>query len=336
METAWIKGLTLCSQAITEYGYRGQWQQAVNLLAVAQEEGIPVDLPLYRKLINSCRENRQWKSCMQVLRFLAHSQERGLRADAVLYGATMASASDLMPEMPWNRKTAARWPKALQVLDGMRQDNAQRDAASWRIASSACGQGKQWKAAALLLSEMRWATCDVGAEAYTGAMLAALNSEWPAVLSLFRDLRRRPKVKLNTAVLNAAMLATDEAGQPERAIRLLQAVQSSGAAEPNVLSITMAMMSTTGIQSIQDGWSRATRIFAQARSRAIQLNRVAYTALTGIQEHAGRWQLAQATIQNSRAARVAYDMRAYNKAMRVVIGPAVWDIARTVPPLPIQ
>ena len=33
----------------------------------------------------------------------------------------------------------------------------------------------------------------------------------------------------------------------------------------------------------------------------------------GIQEHAGRWQLAQATIQNSRAARVAYDMRAYNK-----------------------
>ena len=29
-------------------------------------------------------------------------------------------------------------------------------------------QGKQWKAAALLLSEMRWATCDVGAEAYTG------------------------------------------------------------------------------------------------------------------------------------------------------------------------
>lgn len=69
----------------------------------------------------------------------------------------------------------ARWPRALHVLDGMYQDGTRADAASWRIASSACGQGRQWAAAALLLAEMRWATWNVGAEGYVGALAAQIH-----------------------------------------------------------------------------------------------------------------------------------------------------------------
>ena len=35
-------------------------------------------LRLYRKAINSCRENGQWKSCAEILRFLRHLQGKGL------------------------------------------------------------------------------------------------------------------------------------------------------------------------------------------------------------------------------------------------------------------
>lgn len=68
------------------------------------------DLRLYRKVINACRENGQWKSCMEVLRFLKATAAQGLRASPLLYGATMDSAAELSDAMPWNLATAGRLP----------------------------------------------------------------------------------------------------------------------------------------------------------------------------------------------------------------------------------
>lgn len=328
MALPWTETLKLCSQAISEYGFRGQWRESTSVLAVAREEGIALDLPLYRKAINACRENRQWRSCSEILRSLRHLEGQGVRADSVLYGASMASASGLMPAtMPWNLMQAAKWDRALEVLQGLRQDGTRADVAFWRTASSACGQGNRWEAASLLLSEMRWAALPVEVESYAGAMLAALNTDWPAVLALFRDLRRRPRVSMNTVILNTGMLAADSAGRPDRAYRLLRAMQEVNV-EADVVSITMGMTSADAMTSGsgKNGWTLATRIFSDALEAALEPNRVAFTALIDLQERAGRWELAQLAIEHSRAARVEYDSAAYRTAMRVAIGSEfVWD-----------
>ncbi|CAJ1454792.1 unnamed protein product, partial [Effrenium voratum] len=338
----WIAALKLCSQAITEYGLQKQWQSAVGLLAAVREEGIPPDLTLYRKTLNACRESGRWMECMHALRYLRHVQRQGLRAGAVLYGATMASASGLESSTSGVSFTV-QWHRAVHVLHGMREDDAKTDAASWRIVISATGQAAHWMCAAQMLSEMRRESLDTGAEAYTGVMLAALNRDvWPAVLSLFRDLRREGGA-LSTAVFNAAMLATDLAGPsgPRRALRLLRAVQRLGAAEPNVLSVTMAMMAADAADQVA-GWRRATRILQDARCCGVEPNRVAYTALAGLQEQAERWQLAQCLFGDAQAARVTFDSAGYRTALRVAIGPgAMFDLTPSkgwkgsVPPLPL-
>ncbi|CAJ1359566.1 unnamed protein product [Effrenium voratum] len=207
----WIAALKLCSQAITEYGLQKQWQSAVGLLAAVREEGIPPDLTLYRKTLNACRESGRWRECMHALRYLRHVQRQGLRAGAVLYGATMASASGLESSTSGVSFTV-QWHRAVHVLHGMREDDAKTDAASWRIVISATGQAAHWTCAAQMLSEMRRESLDTGAEAYTGVMLAALNRDvWPAVLSLFRDLRREGGA-LSTAMFTAITAAVAKRG----------------------------------------------------------------------------------------------------------------------------
>ncbi|CAE6916025.1 unnamed protein product [Symbiodinium natans] len=138
------------------------------------------------------------------------------------------------------------------------------------------------------------------------------------------------------------MLAAELGQRPSRAVRLLHAVQRLGLAEPNVLSITMAMSCLDGMIDGTDieppsrmaGWEAASRMLDDSHKTALELNTVTYTALIGLQERAGRWESAQAVIKHSRLARLVYDAPAYHAAMRVLLdtGRGRDMLARAPPP----
>eukprot|EP00930_Biecheleria_cincta_P037465 TRINITY_DN25717_c0_g1_i1.p1 TRINITY_DN25717_c0_g1~~TRINITY_DN25717_c0_g1_i1.p1 ORF type:complete len:290 (-),score=46.80 TRINITY_DN25717_c0_g1_i1:8-877(-) len=242
----WIKALQICSAAVAEYGLRSCWRQAVELLQATREESIPPDSLLYNKALQACRQGNVWQQTMQMLRSLR--QQVGLRADAVSYdivlSAASAAASD--PEDSGLRQGSvsrrgemeAHWSRALCVLQSLAQDGTRADGVLLQRAMGACGRGQQWVPVLDLLEEMRRTAQEVTGATHGAAMAATARCEedWPVVLRLFRDLRKRPRMALEAASLNAAFLATLLGGHPARAFRLLRAAKHLNIVEPDATS----------------------------------------------------------------------------------------------------
>lgn len=237
----WSKALQICSTAVTEYGLRSCWRQALELLQATREESIPPDILLYNRALQACRQGNDWQQTVQMLRSLR--LQVGMRGDAVSYTTVLSSAASTAVSEHHESaavsdnepSTETRWPQALHVLQGLAQDGTRADGVLFLGAINACGQGQRWLPALVLLDDMRRKAQEVTGVTQGAAMAATArcNDDWPVVLRLFRDLRKRPKMVLDSVSFNAAFLATLLGGHPARAFRLLRAARRLNLVEPD-------------------------------------------------------------------------------------------------------
>ncbi|CAE8586114.1 unnamed protein product [Polarella glacialis] len=344
----WMQALKMCTRAVLEYGLQGNWQQAVGLVRVTQEEGLSPDVFLYNKAIVACQQNGCWRIACGILHELRHNS-RGLRADAVSYGATLAAATDLasvstglasgMFGATDGRRTRIVWTRALHLLRGCLEDGAQPDAALFRAGMNACGQGQQWEPSILLLKAMRELALEVGTPAYRTAMISVSSSRdsWAKVLDIFSDLQGRRDLDLDTTSLNSAFLAFIHGGQPSKALSLLQKTQFGHPVEPNVMTYTMAIgaLEQSTFDTDADGssaWSLALYMLGVAKQAGVQPNAVSFTSAMGVCDRGLQWQRAQDLLRRAQQEEMPLDNPAFAAAIKAILRPASSADVDLVPP----
>lgn len=119
------------SGAIAACGRAQKWQQALKLLSLAEQRGVPLDAMAYNATITACERSGEWQEALDVL---PRMRRKGQRPTIITYSACIAACANGQP---------SQWQTALDLLAEMGREGCPPNSQTYSSAISACGRGGQ-------------------------------------------------------------------------------------------------------------------------------------------------------------------------------------------------
>lgn len=122
----------------------GEWERVLELLQHMETVGFPPTLEAYGVVVAACVRSKAWGQVAPVLRTM---EERGVRPDNRFVEVLMKSIAN-----------QGQWRTALQVMEVLGELQPGLLSSSnvvYNLGIKACAEAREWKAASLLLQDMR-------------------------------------------------------------------------------------------------------------------------------------------------------------------------------------
>jgi pentatricopeptide repeat domain-containing protein 1 len=302
--------------AIAAAAEGAQVGRALRLLTSMRSAGVRGDTAAYNAALHACARGGVWRPARTVLRDM---QRYGVRPNVRSFNAAIAAAS-----------AARRWKSALRLLDAMAEQHVRPNNATYGTVIAACERSRQWRSALNVLASARAAAAaDLGAynsaisavargrvagsrdalrllreaeavghrptaRSYGPVLLAASREgRWRLGLSLVKDEMEPRRLRLGVYEGSALITALGRAYQWQRALRLLDAIDS-----PNVACFTAAAVACGRCRksgAAAELLPRMEALGVEADGRALQT--IAWALARG-----DRWTEALGTLRRIRSA----------------------------------
>ncbi|CAM9691478.1 unnamed protein product [Chrysoparadoxa australica] len=255
----------------------GRWRDAQKVVANMHHDGVWPSLVSYSLAMSACAKRGQIKPCLKLFEEMVGS---GLEPDIYIYNILISAYSkagelgkirmlfDLMKEkgikadvVSYNSAVhccakLGRADVALEIFQVMQDRGIPPDEITYTTTIDACGKGGMASEAVALLHKACEGELDLQLPPFISAIHACgINGEWVTALEVMDLLQSRPNLKPNNEIYTTLMAAFAEAGQPERAVELLQFIkaQDGVAATPNVYSAAINAHAKVG--DVTSAWS---------------------------------------------------------------------------------
>ncbi|CAE7938800.1 TRAP1, partial [Symbiodinium sp. KB8] len=170
-----------CTAAISACSGSQQWQQALRLLKLWQDDDRGGGPPLASCLpctaaVSVCGRARQWERALALL----DSMSKASVADTAMFNAAISAAGD------------TQWQLALEVFARLTWSDVPPDAISYSATMNACVEASQWSTSILLLEECLKATIETSVPLLNTAISAWVRcAAWQPALSLMAQLQEQ-------------------------------------------------------------------------------------------------------------------------------------------------
>jgi pentatricopeptide repeat domain-containing protein 1 len=200
------KGLPLdsyCYTAVIDACAKGgMWEKALALFDEMEEKGIEPTEVTYSVTISALGNGLQWERALWLLNVM---RDKKMPVNLITYNAAITALAKSARENTKKTSQVSKssddneqeelWPKALGLLNQMKEDGIEPDGFCYSSAINCCGSEGRWKEACKLIEVMR-----------TGG----------------------PKTRPNKIAYTAAIGACGRAGQSEMALELFETMASEG------------------------------------------------------------------------------------------------------------
>lgn len=131
-----------CNAAISACEKSGMWKTAINVLRTMESLHIQPDVKSYSATISACEKGGQWEKAVALLKEMG--EKHGIRPNEYSYSAAISAC-----------EKGDQWEKAMELLEEMQVDDIKSNDICYHAAITACGKGGQWEKAIELFEEMQ-------------------------------------------------------------------------------------------------------------------------------------------------------------------------------------
>mmetsp|Transcript_108342 Transcript_108342/g.345492 ORF Transcript_108342/g.345492 Transcript_108342/m.345492 type:complete len:608 (-) Transcript_108342:233-2056(-) len=236
-----------CSALIASFCPEGRWLQATMLLSEMRRCRLVPNERSYASAISACERGQSWPRALDLL---ADMCLRRVFPNSFCHNAAVSAM-----------EKGGQWMRAMGQLRTAGLGRVESDVITHSALISACEKGGHWDWALLACREMALRALQPNVVSLSAAISSCCGSEpqWARASSLLGEMRRLRTVP-SIVSYNAAMHASERAGQTARAMELLDLAVRAGL-RPSLVSYGSALRAC----GLRSDWLESLRLWDDIR-----------------------------------------------------------------------